>query len=142
MDIITSVTTEIALWELFQSSRGANTTAFLSGIIAIWVAARFSSVSVDKNVNTLAKVIVSVFALGVFAMWLNLGNVVGNTFAGHAEALNALDAANADIDIAPVSQAFIQSVSEGNPIGMFGFWAVSLGGLLIALLPLWVNSSK
>jgi hypothetical protein len=55
MDIITSVTTEIALWELFQSTRGANTTAFLSGIIAIWVAARFSSVSVDKGVNTLAK---------------------------------------------------------------------------------------
>ena len=47
MDIITSVTTEIALWDLFQSTRGANTTAFLSGIIAIWVAARFSSVSVD-----------------------------------------------------------------------------------------------
>ena len=142
MDIITSVTTEIALWDLFQSTRGANTTALLSGIIAIWVAARFSSVSVDKDVNTLARVIVSVFALGVFAMWLNLGNVVGNTFVGHAEALSALDAANGDIDIGSGSQAFIQSVSEGNSVGMFGFWAISLGGLLIAILPLWVNSSK
>ena len=142
MDILQSVAIEISLWETFAGARGANATVFLATVVAVWLAARFSSVSVDKDVNTLARVIVSVFALGVFAMWLNLGDVVGNTFAGHAEALSALDAANGDIDIGPGSQAFIQSVSEGNPVGMFGFWAVSLGGLLIALLPLWVNSSK
>ena len=54
----------------------------------------------------------------------------------------SLDAANGDIDIGPGSQAFIQSINQGNPIAMFGFWAVSVGGLLIAILPLWVNSSK
>ena len=63
MDIMTSVTTELALWDIFQTTRGANTTALLGGIIAIWVAARFSSVSVDKNVNMVGRIVVTVFAI-------------------------------------------------------------------------------
>lgn len=142
MDIMTSVTTELALWDIFQSTRGANTTALLGGIIAIWVAARFSSVSVDKNVNMVGRIVVTVFAIGVFAMWMNLGMVGVNSFNAHATGLAALDAANGDIDIGAASQAFIQSVNDGNPLMLFGFWAIGLGGLLIAVIPLWVDSSK
>ena len=42
---VLSVTTEIALWELFQSGRTANLTFSIGMVIAVWVAARFSSVA-------------------------------------------------------------------------------------------------
>ena len=49
MDIITSVTAEISLWELFATSRGANATVFLATVIAVWIAARFTSVMIEKE---------------------------------------------------------------------------------------------
>ena len=55
MDLFTIVSYEIELWNLFASSRGANATIFLATVIAVWVAARFSSVMVDKGANTVAK---------------------------------------------------------------------------------------
>jgi hypothetical protein len=45
------------IWMSFQTSRGANATLFLGIIIAVWVAARFSSVAVEKGVNSLGKII-------------------------------------------------------------------------------------
>ena len=54
------------------SSRGANATIFLATVIAVWVAARFSSVMVDKGANTLAKLIGTAFAVSVFLIGLNL----------------------------------------------------------------------
>ena len=43
------------IWMSLQASRGANATLFLGVVIAIWVAARFSSVAVEKGANALAK---------------------------------------------------------------------------------------
>ena len=63
MDIITSVTTEIALWEVFATSRGANATVFLATVIAVWIAARFSSVMMDKGANIVAKLIGTAFRI-------------------------------------------------------------------------------
>ena len=62
---ILSATTEIALWELFQSGRTANLTFAIAGVIAVWVAARFSSVAVEKGVNMFGKVILTLFAASV-----------------------------------------------------------------------------
>ena len=55
MDLLTSVNYELELWSIFASSRGANATVFLGMVIAVWIAARFSSVMVDKGANTIAK---------------------------------------------------------------------------------------
>jgi hypothetical protein len=64
--IIQSATFEIAMWDSFNSGRGANATSFLAIVLAVWVAARFSSVSMEKNVNMVGKLFVTAFAVGVF----------------------------------------------------------------------------
>mgnify|MGYP001468251249 CR=1 FL=1 len=76
MDLLTSVNYELELWSIFASSRGANATVFLAMVIAVWIAARFSSVMVDKGANTFAKVIGTAFAVSVFMLALNLGNLL------------------------------------------------------------------
>ncbi len=57
-----------------QASRGANATLFLGVVIAVWVAARFSSVAVEKGANALAKVIMTLFAFSVLPFALVLIN--------------------------------------------------------------------
>ena len=140
MDIITSAMAEIALWEVFATARGANATVFLSTVIAVWIAARFSSVMIDKGANTMAKIIATAFAASVFLIGLNLGGWITGTYEGHAAALAALDVANGVIDIGPGSKAFIANMAEGgNMIGTVGAWMFYVSGLLIAVLPLWFN---
>ena len=140
MDIITSAMAEIALWEVFATARGANATVFLSTVIAVWIAARFSSVMIDKGANTMAKIIATAFAASVFLIGLNLGGWITGTYEGHAAALAALDVANGAIDIGLGSKAFIANMAEGgNMIGTVGAWMFYVSGLLIAVLPLWFN---
>ena len=140
MDIITSAMAEIALWEVFATARGANATVFLSTVIAVWIAARFSSVMIDKGANTMAQIIATAFAASVFLIGLNLGGWITGTYEGHAVALAALDVANGVIDIGPGSKAFIANMAEGgNMIGTVGAWMFYVSGLLIAVLPLWFN---
>jgi len=140
MDLLTSVNYELELWSIFASSRGANATVFLAMVIAVWIAARFSSVMVDKGANTVAKVIGTAFAISVFMLALNLGNLIGGTYDGHAMALSALDVANGDIDLGAGSQGFIASHAEGNMLAAIGSRIFFLSGLLIAVLPLWINT--
>lgn len=140
MDLLTSVNYELELWSLFASSRGANATLFLAMVIAVWIAARFSSVMIDKGANTVAKIIGTAFAVSVFLLALNLGNTVGGTFDGHAMALSALDVANGDIDLGAGSQAFIASNAEGNMLGSISIRMFFISALLIAVLPLWFNT--
>ena len=95
--LIQSANMEIALWQNFGTGRTANATALLAIVVAVWVAARFSSVSLEKNVNLLGKVFVTAFAVGVFMMGLVVYGNIGGTFEGHAAALAGLDAGNGDI---------------------------------------------
>jgi hypothetical protein len=141
MDLFTSVSYEIELWNLFASSRGANATIFLATVIAVWVAARFSSVMVDKGANTVAKLIGTAFAISVFLIGLNLAGLINGTYEGHAMALNALDVANGDIDLGAGSQGWLASQAEGNMMSTLGGWIFYISGLLIAVLPLWLNPS-
>ena len=60
--LVQSAMAEIAMWDAFASGRSANATGFLAIVLAVWVAARFSSVSLEKNVNMLGKVFVKAFA--------------------------------------------------------------------------------
>ena len=39
---------ELGLWEIFAQARQANATTFLATVIAVWIAARFSSVLMEK----------------------------------------------------------------------------------------------
>ena len=75
--LVQSAMAEIAMWDAFAAGRTANATGFLAIVLAVWVAARFSSVSLEKNVNMLGKVFVTAFAVGVFLSGLVVyGNIV------------------------------------------------------------------
>ncbi len=139
---LASANMEIALWSVFGTGRTANATALLALILAIWVAARFSSKSLEKNVNLVGKLFVTAFAVGVFMMGLVVFGNISGTFEGHAGALAELDVGNGDIGLGAGSQAFIEFMnSGGNLVGRIGGMLVLVGGLAIAVVPLWVKSS-
>ena len=92
MDLLASASMEVALWESFGGLRTANATGLLAAVIAIWIAARFSSVMIDKGANMLGKVLCTTFAVGVFLMGFNVAGLINGTYEGHAAALAALAA--------------------------------------------------
>ena len=126
---------ETEIWMSFQTSRGANATLFLSIIIATWVAARFSSVMIDKGINIVGKILGSIFALSVFAAGWNIFITIGNQWIVHANALSALGD-----DASPIAKASIEQyggdlLTMPNPIAI----AFLVSVFLIAFLPLWIN---
>ena len=138
--IMQSGMVELGLWEIFAQSRQANTTVILATIIGVWVAARFSSVVMDKGPNLLAKIICTSIAVGIFLIAFNNGYWISGTMEGHAAALVNLDMLNGDVDISAGSKAFIEdNASNGNIIGTVGAYLFYVGGLLLAVLPLWMN---
>ena len=138
--IMQSAMVELDLWKIFAESRQANSNVFIATVIAVWIAARFSSVVMDKGPNLLAKLICTSIAFGVFLLAFNNGYWVSGTMEGHAAALANLDMVNGDVDISPGSQAFIENMaSNGNIIGTIGAYLFYVGGVLIAVLPLWIN---
>tara|TARA_B000000557_G_scaffold100675_1_gene81628 strand:- start:250 stop:672 length:423 start_codon:yes stop_codon:yes gene_type:complete len=135
-----SAMVELDLWKIFAESRQANTTVILATVIGVWIAARFSSVVMDKGPNLLAKIICTSIAVGIFLIAFNNGYWISGTMEGHAAALANLDMVNGDVDISPGSQAFIENnASNGNIIGTVGAYLFYVGGLLLAVLPLWMN---
>ncbi len=138
--IMQSAMVELDLWKIFAESRQANTTVILATVIGVWIAARFSSVVMDKGPNLLAKIICTSIAVGIFLIAFNNGYWISGTMEGHAAALANLDMVNGDVDISPGSQAFIENnASNGNIIGTVGAYLFYVGGLLLAVLPLWMN---
>ena len=67
---------ESEIWMTLHTARGANAGFLLWSIVAIWVAARFSSVAAEKGVNMVGKVICSIFALAAFRNSISLGSVL------------------------------------------------------------------
>ena len=139
--IIQSAMTEIAMWDAFHTGRTANATGLLALVIAFWVAARFSSVSMDKGTNLLGKVIVTTFAVSVFMFSMIVFTNIGNLFEGQAAALAALDAANGDVDLSPAAQAYLANQDAGNGFGIAMAWMISISALAIAVLPMWFNTN-
>ena len=61
---------------------------------------------------------------------------------GTASSLANLDTVNGSIDISATSKDFIDSVeSKGNIIGKIGMFIFFVSGLLIAVIPLWINTN-
>ena len=139
--IIQSAMTEIAMWDAFHTGRTANATGLLALVIAFWVAARFSSVSMDKGTNLLGKVIVTTFAVSVFMFSMIVFTNIGNLFEGQAAALAAIDAANGDVDLSPAAQAYLANQDAGNGFGIAMALMMSVSALAIAVLPMWFNTN-
>lgn len=139
---ILSATTEIALWELFQSGRTANLTFAIAGVIAVWVAARFSSVAVEKGVNMFGKVILTLFAASVMFGGFSLMMSTEAVWIGHANALAGLDMSNGDATLSEGSMRYIAESSESNPLRMAAGGMFYVTGFLIAISQLWFDTSK
>ena len=139
--IVQSAMAEIAMWDAFHTGRGANATGLLALILGFWVAARFSSVSLEKNVNLFGKIIITAFAVSIFMMSVIVFTNIGNLFEGQAAALAALDAANGDVDLSPAAQAYLASQDEGSGFGRAVALMMSISALAIAVLPLWINTN-
>ena len=81
---------ELEMWNIFQTSRGANATMILSVTIGIWIAARFASVARENDAPVLMKAIISVFALSGFAFgWMVITRAL-NSWVVQASALSSL----------------------------------------------------
>jgi hypothetical protein len=132
---------ELELWNIFQSSRGANATMILSVTIGIWIAARFASVARENDAPVLMKAIISIFALSGFAFgWMVITRAV-NGWVVQATALS--DLRESGTELSPIASQYVEMyggefMTNPGPIGM----AYLISGLLIALLPLWLKENK
>ena len=131
---------ESDIWMSLHTARIANAAFFLSIMVSIWIAARFSSVAAEKGVNMVGKIICSLFALGVFMGNWVVGSTVMNTYSGFAKAFEMLGETGAELS--PMATGYIayfgtEATGMPNPVMML----VGVTGLLIALSPLWFNTS-
>ena len=133
---------EVGLWETYQTGRGANASVGIAMIIAVWVAARFSSVAMEKGVNLFGKIILTAFAASVALGGLALVGTIDAVWVGHANALAGLDVANGDIDLSPGSQLYIDMNSESNVLRKTAGYIFYVCGFLIATVQLWFDTSK
>ena len=86
------------------------------------------------------KIICSLFALGVFAGNFTIGGTIMNSYTGHAKAFAMLQ--ETGVELSPMATGYIEyfgteMTGMPNPVMML----VGVTGLLIALAPLWFNSS-
>ena len=92
---------------LWGAGRIADAINFLGGIIALWVAARFASVAVEKDANIFAKITITIF--GFCVVLTNLAFYVGSlwTWAGAARYLQALK--DSGVSLSPHATENIES---------------------------------
>jgi hypothetical protein len=131
---------ESEIWLSLHTARIANAAFFISTMVSIWIAARFSSVAAEKGVNMVGKIVCSLFALGVFMGNWVVGSTVMNTYSGFAKAFELLG--ETGVELSPMASGYIEyfgTEASGmpNPVMML----VGVTGLLIALSPLWLNTS-
>ena len=139
---IQSAMFEIGLWDTYQTGRGANASVGIAMVIAVWVAARFSSVAMEKGVNLVGKIILTAFAASVALGGIGLVETVDAVWVGHADALAGLDVANGDIDLSDGSQLYIDLNSESNVLRKTMGYVFYVAGFLIATVQLWFDTTK
>ena len=92
---------------LLGAGRIADAINFLGGIIALWVAARFASVAVEKDANIFAKITITIF--GFCVVLTNLAFYVGSlwTWVGAARYLQALK--DSGVSLSPHATSYLES---------------------------------
>ena len=132
---------ELEMWNIFQTSRGANATMILSATLGIWIAARFARVARENDAPLLMKAIISVFALSGFAFgWMVITRAL-NSWVVQASALSSLE--ESGTELSPLASQFVEMYGGEfmtNP-GLIGM-AYLVSGLLIAILPLWLKDNR
>ena len=133
---------EVGLWETYQTGRGANASVGIAMVIAVWVAARFSSVAMEKGVNLVGKIILTAFAASVALGGIGLVETIDAVWVGHANALAGLDVANGAVDLSAGSQLYVDMNSDSNVLRKTMGYVFYVAGFLIATVQLWFDTSK
>ena len=137
-----SGTVELGIWEVFVQSRISISIIFLANVISVLIAIGLSRVLIQQGANFFLKLIFTVFTFAVFLNAFNNGEWVNLYMEGTASSLANLDTVNGSIDISATSKDFIDSVeSKGNILGKIGMFVFFVSGLLIAVIPLWINTN-
>tara|TARA_B100001029_G_C15042701_1_gene444818 strand:+ start:1486 stop:1887 length:402 start_codon:yes stop_codon:yes gene_type:complete len=132
---------ELELWNLFQTSRGANATLILSVIIGIWITARFASVAREKDAPMLMKVIISIFALSMASFNWFVFTLTSNSLIITANAMQGLK--DSGETVSPIAEAFItQNAGDLATMPSMVGIAIIVSALLIALLPMWLKGDQ
>ena len=133
---------EVGLWETYQTGRGANASVGIAMVIAVWVAARFSSVAMEKGVNLVGKIILTAFAASVALGGIGLVETIDAVWVGHANALAGLDVANGAVDLSAGSQLYVDVNSDSNVLRKTMGYVFYVAGFLIATVQLWFDTTK
>ena len=133
---------EVGLWETYQTGRGANASVGIAMVIAVWVAARFSSVAMEKGVNLVGKIILTTFAASVALGVIGLVETIDAVWVGHANALAGLDVANGAVDLSAGSQLYVDMNSDSNVLRKTMGYVFYVAGFLIATVQLWFDTTK
>jgi hypothetical protein len=133
---------EVGLWETYQTGRGANASVGIAMVIAVWVAARFSSVAMEKGVNLVGKIILTAFAASVALGGIGLVETIDAVWVGHANALAGLDVANGAVDLSAGSQLYVDMNSDSNVLRKTMGYVFYVAGFLIATMQLWFDTTK
>ena len=131
---------EMGIWEVFVQSRISISIIFLGNVISVLIAVWLSRILIEKGANLFLKIIFTAFAFAVFLNAFNNGLWVNFYMDGTAASLANLDAVNGAIDISATSKDFIDSVTSQGDFGKIGMFVFFVGGLLIAVIPLWFNT--
>ena len=132
---------ELGIWEVFVQSRVSISIIFLANVISVLIAIGLSRVLIQQGANFFLKLIFTVFTFAVFLNALNNGEWVNLYLEGTASSLANLDAVNGTIDISASSKDFIDSVTSQGDFGKIGMFVFFVGGLLLAVIPLWFNTN-
>ena len=133
---------ESEIWSTFSSLRISSAVNGLTGLFAIWLAARFAKIAMDRGANMVAKVLLSIFALcaitinGIFLM------LAQSVFINTSKAFSGIKDAGTAIRLS--AENFITTYSANEP-ELMNTPVCSLFlviALVIILLPIWVPAKK
>ena len=92
---------------LWGAGRIADAINFLGGIIALWVAARFASVAVEKDANIFAKITITIF--GLWLVVTNLAIYVGSLWTWEGAARNLQGLKDSGVALSPHTTDYIET---------------------------------
>ena len=92
---------------LWGAGRIADAINFLGGIIALWVAARFASVAVERDANVFAKIIITIF--GFCVVVTNLAFYVGSLWTWVGAARNLQGLKDSGVSLSPHTTDYVET---------------------------------
>lgn len=104
---------EIDIWAIWSTNRIASAIMGLTGMISIWIAARFASVMMEKGANLLGKITVTVFGICVLllnGMFMLMAQTNWNNTAKSFAAMR-----DAGAEISPMAAEFAAKYGAGDP---------------------------